>query len=127
MLIHSIVAGTAVAGIMALVIPGIANIGLVKLILLSGLAINLIVLLFELSISHPTEDAKQTGHMITQGKYKNMFWLGTVLVGIVIPILILVFSGVSLMGIAAASILSLIGIYFTEHIWVEAPQKISLS
>ena len=31
------------------------------------------------------------------------------------------------MIVALAGIATLIGIYFTEHIWVEAPQRIPLS
>jgi len=47
------------------------------------------------------------------------------LLGNLLPLgLLLIGSGPAIL--AAASITSLIGIYLTERIWVEAPQRISL-
>jgi hypothetical protein len=40
--------------------------------------------------------------------------------------LILMFSGMAY-GVQIGGLLALIGIYFTEKIWVEAPQQIQLS
>jgi hypothetical protein len=49
-----------------------------------------------------------------------------VIIGNIIPVLILIFSG-NIWFTAIAAALSLIGIYITEKIWVEAPQRIPLA
>ena len=64
--------------------------------------------------------------MITKGRYKNLFWIGTVLFGNILPLLMIFFApGYIVLSVAA--ILILIGIYTTEKIWVEAPQRIPLA
>ncbi len=84
---------------------------------------NLLIMLFELTITHPTDDAKAVVKMIVKGRYSKRFWLGVVLIGNVLP-LALVVAGVSL---PAAAALALLGIVLTETIWVEAPQRIPLT
>ncbi len=90
-----------------------------------GLSVNLIVMLVELTTSHMTQEAKLTAEMITKGSYKQLFWWGVVILGNLLP-LILMLSGMEF-GVQIGGVLSLIGIYFTEKIWVEAPQRIQLS
>ncbi len=128
MLVHSVMAGAATFGIIALFTESGANwIPFLSKILLVGLIINLATMLIELTITHPTRDAKLVVEMITKGRYKNRFWGGVIIFGNLIPIVLLIVGGTSIMMLAAAGIITLLGIYFTEHIWVEAPQRISLS
>jgi hypothetical protein len=65
--------------------------------------------------------------MILKGRYKNQFWLGAILLGNIIPLGLLIFGGFTPLIGAIAGIAMLIGIYFNNHIWVEAPQRIQLS
>lgn len=127
MLVHSIMAGAAFFGIAAFVTnPGQDWINLLGYALLTGIGVNLFVLWTELSITHPTEEAKRTVKMITKGRYSRKFWIGTVVMGNLVPVAILVFMGVQPLSLAIAGVITLIGILFTEQIWVEAPQKIQL-
>ncbi len=87
------------------------------------LLINIGIVFFELSITHPTEDAKRVAAMITKGSYSKLFWGGVVVLGSILPTAILWYGG----NPVIPSLLVLIGLYLSEHIWVEAPQKISLS
>jgi formate-dependent nitrite reductase membrane component NrfD len=96
-----------------------------KSALYAAIGFNLVVMFFELATTHPTADAKKAVEMIVSGRYKMRFWLGAILIGNLIP-LVLVASG-SAVAMAAAGVLMLIGMYITEHIWVEAPQRIPLS
>jgi hypothetical protein len=64
--------------------------------------------------------------MILNGRYRNRFWLGTVLLGNVLPAALLLATGTNPLLLAAAGGLVLTGIYLTERIWVEAPQRIAL-
>lgn len=126
MLIHSFVAGAAFFGILALVdTPSDGWLTYLKTIMVVGIAVNLIVMFVELTTSHMTQEAKLTAEMITKGSYKQLFWWSVVIMGNLLP-LILMFSGISY-GVQIGSLLALIGIYFTEKIWVEAPQRIQLS
>ncbi len=128
MLLHSFLAGAAAFGIIALFTDSGANwLPFLKMVMLVGLAINLGTMLVELATTHPTEDAKRTVDMILKGRYKNKFWLGVVVFGNLLPFVILFFGSVSAITLALAGLIILIGIYLTEHIWVEAPQRLPLS
>lgn len=128
MLVHSFMAGAAIFGIIGLFVTGSADWnGLLTNVLYITIGVNLVTMLFELTTPHPTDDAKTVVKMITKGRYSNLFWLGVILVGNILPLAILLFGGTSTMMLAAAGVVTLIGIYCTEHIWVEAPQRISLT
>jgi formate-dependent nitrite reductase membrane component NrfD len=128
MLVHSFMAGAAIFGIVGLFVNGSADWnGLLTNVLYIAIGVNLVTMLFELTTPHPTDDAKTVVKMITKGRYSNLFWLGVVLVGNILPLAILMFGGTDTMMLAAAGVATLIGIYCTEHIWVEAPQRISLT
>ena len=124
MLIHSVMAGAAALAIGSFFI-GSDNSWDTYLgyVVAATIVINLVVLVFELAITHPTEDAKRTVDMILKGRYKMKFWLGVVLFGNFLP-LALIMAGVSL---PIASAIALVGIILTETIWVEAPQRIPLT
>ena len=79
----------------------------------------------ELTITHPTEDAKRVVEMITTGRYRRRFWIGTIALGNLIPALLFTLGGGELQVVAG--ILALVGVYITESIWVEAPQRIPLT
>ncbi len=128
MLVHSLMAGAAAFAIVALFTEGTADwMTYLKYMLLGSIGLNLATLFFELTTTHPTVDAGRVSNMITKGQYAKMFYGGTVLVGNIIPVVLLIMSAGNPMMMAAAGVLVLVGIYFTEHIWVEAPQRIPLT
>ena len=127
MLVHSVMAGAALYGILALVDPASAEWSeLTGLALAGSIIVNLVILTVELVTPHPTSDSKRVVQMITKGRYRNRFWAGTLLIGNLLP-LALVFLVPGALPLAAASLLVIIGIYQTEKIWVEAPQRVQLS
>lgn len=89
-----------------------------------SIVINLILIAIELSVPHPTQDSKLVVEMILKGRYRTQFWIGAILIGNLIPVAVL-FVNPDLAFLAA--VLSLTGIYLTEKIWVEAPQRIPLT
>lgn len=128
MLVHSFMAGAAAFGIVALFVESGNNwLPFLKNVMLTSIGINLFILLIELTTTHPTEDAKRTVDMILKGRYKNSFWGGTIVLGNLIPIALLLFGETSAALLALVGAIVLVGIYITEHIWVEAPQRIPLS
>ena len=128
MLVHSLMAGAAVFAIIALFTDAtIEWITYLKYLLFGAIGMNLITLLFELTTTHPTVDAGRVSNMITKGQYAKLFYGGVILLGNIIPVILLMLSVGNPMILAAAGALVLLGIYFTEHIWVEAPQRIPLT
>ncbi len=128
MLVHSLMAGAAAFMVLALFTRPAADwTHYLQYLLIGTLGFNLLTLLFELTIPHPTEDAKRTARMITGGRYAKLFFGGVVLAGNVLPLALLIFGSGQLVLMASAAALVLLGIYLTEHIWVEAPQRIPLT
>jgi len=126
MLVHAMMAGAAVFGLIAQFSPAPDDwSNYLRLVLCGSLALNLVVITMELMTTHPTEDAKATVKMIVSSRFRKLFWLGTILFGNVVPLLLLWLGAPLLFALAGA--LVLIGIYITEHIWIRAPQLIPLS
>jgi Fe-S-cluster-containing dehydrogenase component/formate-dependent nitrite reductase membrane component NrfD len=126
MIIHSLMAGLAVFLIASVYVS--VNIGfmLVLTFLSVGiLVIHLITLAIELTTTHSTDDAHTVAKMITRGEFSPQFWLGMVLAGNVLPIVLLLTGGAFVYVVAG--VLIMVGLYVGERIWVKAPQLIPLS
>ncbi|NLP57840.1 NrfD/PsrC family molybdoenzyme membrane anchor subunit [Lutibacter sp. B1] len=126
MLVHSVMAGAAVFILVGFVLGYEYWMDILKITLTIALVVNVFTLITELTVTHPTTAAKKVVKMITKGRYKNLFWFVTVLIGNIIPIALL-FYGNSEITIIITAVLVLIGIVFTEKIWVEAPQRVPLA
>ena len=127
MLVHSLMAGAAALTIIALwTESGAGWLPFLKTIMLAAIGINLAVVLVELTITHPTMEAKKTVKMITHGRYSRLFWWGAIALGNILPLALLAFAGNNATVAALASLILLAGIYMMEKIWVEAPQRIPL-
>lgn len=126
MLVHSFMAGAAVFILVDFIQPGSSEwLGYLRNTLLISVVLNILLMVLEFVTTHPTEEARLTVEMILKGRYRNRFWVGAILVGNILPLVLLI-SGASLPICAAAGVLTLIGVYITERIWVEAPQRIQL-
>lgn len=127
MLLHSFLAGGAVLALFNLTDFAWEWGGVLRLILLIGIAINLFTIAMELGTPHPTEDSKLTVDSILKGKYKMKFWGIVLVLGNIIPFILIYFNGSNGLLLPIGGLLILLGIYFLEHIWIEAPQDIPLS
>lgn len=128
MLLHSIMAGIAVYLLIGVATQNDAIwSGFLSLAGIITIVVNLFTIGVELATTHPTQDAKTVVTMITKGRYKTSFWVGVILIGNLLPLALLLGGGMTpaIGAVVAATIL--IGIYFNNHIWVEAPQRIALS
>ena len=127
MLINSLIAGgsaMAVLGIVTGMDAGLAeNLGR---LLASGFALHLIVMAAELFGKHPSANAERAAEIIRHGALKQQFWTGSVIVGNVLPMLA-VYIAPSPAVVAFAALLGLVGVFFTEKVWVQAPQSVPLS
>ena len=127
MLVHSFMAGAAALALIASVTDAsIAWKDFLSMVMMIGIGVNLLTMLVELTMTHPTVDSHTVAHMITKGRYATKFYVGVLLVGNLLPLSLLLFVGTPL-AFVGAGVAVLVGIYFTEQIWVEAPQRIALS
>lgn len=127
MLVHSFMAGAAALALVTLVSSESADwTTYLSTVMAVGIGINLLTMIMELTMTHPTVDAHTVVEMITKGRYARSFYFGVVLVGNVLPLALLLMGG-SPTVLAAAAVAVLVGIAITEKIWVEAPQRIALS
>ncbi|MCF8237881.1 MAG: polysulfide reductase NrfD [Saprospiraceae bacterium] len=128
MLVHALMAGASLFALVNLFTG--AEVGWTQFLitfLMVTIGLNLIILGAELAMPHPTHDTHRVVNMIVKGIYQKRFWIGTILLGNLMPLGLLYFGEGSTIGCAIAALLVLGGIYITEHIWVEAPQRIPLS
>ena len=125
MLVHSVMAGTGIFMLISMIIGFEDWMVILKNVMIISVIINLLTVISELTITHPTTSAKTVVKMITKGKYKYQFWIGTVLIGNLVPLIVL-FIGQDELLVGVSSLMVLLGIIFTEKIWVEAPQRIPL-
>jgi Fe-S-cluster-containing dehydrogenase component/formate-dependent nitrite reductase membrane component NrfD len=89
----------------------------------AALIIDLFVTLIgEFSVPHASEVAARAAHEISHGTYKNHFWLGSILIGHVIPLLLLLVGG-ALVG-AVTAVCAIVGLYLFEYAFVMAPQEV---
>lgn len=127
MLVHSVMAGLAVFALISVNYSHDEWMQFLSTTMIIALLVNLFTLVTELTITHPTTAAKTVVKMIAKGKYKMNFWLGTVVLGNLVPLGLLFFGNGSNAITIVASIAVLLGIIITEKIWVEAPQRIPLA
>jgi formate-dependent nitrite reductase membrane component NrfD len=125
MVTHSIMAGASILLLAQWATSASAQWESLNRMLLTGsILFNLTLMLIELTVTHPTEDAKTAVSMIISGRYKRAFWMGAIVLGNVVPLIAL---WIDLNTLLLAPLAVLAGIFITEKIWVEAPQRIPLT
>ena len=126
MLVHSVMAGAAIFALVLLVSGSENWMSILGMVMIIALSVNLFTMTTELTMTHPSTSAHRVVKMITKGRYKNLFWFGVVFIGNVLPLALLILVP-SAMTLTIAAVLILLGIYATEKIWVEAPQRVPLA
>jgi Fe-S-cluster-containing dehydrogenase component/formate-dependent nitrite reductase membrane component NrfD len=123
MVLHSVMAGAAVSVLWGLTYEmSIDWEHFLRYIMMGTIGVNLFTLAIEMWISHPTKDSKTVVSMILRGEYQNRFWYGVIVFGNALPMVLIYMNELA----PVSAVLILIGIYLTEHIWVQAPQKVTL-
>lgn len=86
---------------------------------------HLICEITHLFLTHSTDAAHQAARMMFSGRYKIHYWMGVVLMGSLIPLVLLAMGGTPLVVVAAVLVLA--GVFISQHISVFAPQQLPLS
>jgi formate-dependent nitrite reductase membrane component NrfD len=126
LLSQAVLAGSATFSILALFFP-LPAVGLtiVHATLLASVALHLALIVSEMVIPHPTEDAKRAADHMFHGQFKGYFWTG-LLGGALVPTVLSVFVASTALPVVA-SVLALIGLLAYEHAYVQAGQSVPLS
>ena len=96
-------------------------------VILWGMAVHLVIIIFECLVQEaPTRHHERATALITEGRFKNLFWAVAVLGGGFLPILLLAFGGPGAPGVLAAA-LALLGSFTWEYLWVKAGQAVPIS
>ena len=123
-LVQAAMAGTAAVPIIGLFLELPTGMASLALGLFAGLLILdlFVTLIGEFAMPHASEVAAQAAHDIKSGDLKAHFWGGAIALGHIAPLALLLLGGPWATAIAGAA--ALIGLYFFEHAFVLAPQKI---
>lgn len=124
LIVQAFLCGAAVLALLPDKLGGSADsLALSRIGLICGLVGHLVIVATEFSVPHPTDNAAYAARLITHGPFKPMFWFGSVVVGGVVPVLVLV-SMNGYLATAAASIFALGGLLAFEWCFVMAGQSV---
>ena len=98
---------------------------LIYLLLMIPTAINFILQILEPLITHGTRDAQLAARMMFKGRYKLHYWMGSVIIGCVIPLILLIAAQGS--ALLLLPFLITLGVWISNHLIVKVPQLIPLS
>jgi len=90
-----------------------------------AVALNLLLVTFEIFGRHATGDAKRAAEIMSTGGRGKFLWFGVFLIGHVLPLTCLLSDGSGITAFAA--LWSLVGLVIYEHLWVDAPQRVPLA
>jgi Ni/Fe-hydrogenase subunit HybB-like protein len=123
LIVQSLMAGSGALLLMDLfVVPAeITNAALI--VFAASLLIDLfITLLGEFGVPHASEVAARAAHDISHGRYRNHFWWGSIVLGHVVPLALILLGQPVLSALAA--LCTIAGLYLFEYAFVMAPQEI---
>ncbi|MEM7111013.1 MAG: 4Fe-4S dicluster domain-containing protein [Chloroflexota bacterium] len=82
-----------------------------------------VTLVGEFSIPHASEVAATAAHEISNGRYKNHFWYGSIVLGHIVPLILVLLTANAFVG-AIAAVCAIVGLYLFEYAFVMAPQEV---
>jgi hypothetical protein len=93
------------------------------------LALDLFITLFgEFGMPHASEAAARAAHDIRAGRYRRHFWWGSLGLGHLLPLIILLISAfigsLAFIPLFIAVLATLAGLYLFEYAFVMAPQQV---
>ena len=130
LLLPHLIVAALLAGAASLVIVGVlTNASEVAVLSMAGsLALALVLhgaLLFaELGVAHANTDVARAARLITRGAYRARFWGVTIVGGVLLAFVAIVFVPG---GMVIGALLALAGLWVWEDLWVKAGQSVPLS
>ena len=123
LVVQALLAGAAVLALLPTAMGGsAATLVVARVALAASLAAHLGIVAAEFSMPHPTDNAAYAARLITDGPFGGWFWLGTIALGGIVPLGLLVLSSTWAIGLSA--LLSLGGLLIFEWCFVMAGQSV---
>jgi Ni/Fe-hydrogenase subunit HybB-like protein len=98
--------------------------GFAKECLVVMLILNLLMILGEIAVPHTTDNAQYASRLMIRGPFRFLFWLGAVLFGTVVPLMILLWGPYNGGSTILASGLAVAGVLAFEWCFVMAGQSV---
>jgi Fe-S-cluster-containing dehydrogenase component/formate-dependent nitrite reductase membrane component NrfD len=131
LLVQALIGGAASLIITAVVLSASpATIDATAHLLILALAVGLAMILIELTLPAISEDFRRAADLISRGELSYRFWIGVVLIGTIVPLILLgttLRTGAEGITAASAAMLALVGLWTFENLWIEAGQAVPLS
>jgi formate-dependent nitrite reductase membrane component NrfD len=129
-IVNALIAGAASLGVIALFLsaPAVSTRALGWTLAL-GAAGSATIIALDLAGRHPSGQAERAALNLWRDLYAKRFWLGGILLGLVLPgLLAAAFLATGAIGLlAAGGVAALTGLWFYEDAWVRAGQSVPLS
>ncbi|MFQ5921864.1 MAG: NrfD/PsrC family molybdoenzyme membrane anchor subunit [Anaerolineales bacterium] len=124
LLVQAFMAGSGVILLLQLVVPLPSDVAHIATVVFAASTILdlLVTFLGEFGMPHASEVAARAAHDIMRGHYRNHFWFGSLLLGHLLPLALLLVG--SFPAAALAGLFAIIGLYLYEYAFVMAPQEI---
>jgi Fe-S-cluster-containing dehydrogenase component/formate-dependent nitrite reductase membrane component NrfD len=98
-------------------------IAVARVAFIATLILDLMLTVFgEFGMPHASEVAARAAHDISQGHYRDWFWLGSILIGHLLPLGLMLVASPLAMGVAVIAVV--IGLFSYEYAFVMAPQDV---
>ncbi len=124
MVTHAIICGSAFLGLFAWN-WNTEFCSFLRYLLIITSILHLTMTLFDMFLPHADRETAAVVASIVNGRYRRLFWLVSVLTGVLVPVAFMFWLPNNLIFIP--SFLFLLGVFASQHIWVRAPQQIPLS
>jgi formate-dependent nitrite reductase membrane component NrfD len=134
LIVQALLAGSGIMLVVAAVVGGVtgggsgsvltdAGLHATRVVFAGALIVDLLVtFLGEFGMPHASEGAARAAHDIRAGRYRLHFWVGSLVMGHVGPLLLL-FAGTPATDVLAG-LLAVAGLYLYEYAFVMAPQHV---
>lgn len=125
LLVQALLCGAAVLILLPPSLGGSpAAVSIAEFTLAISLGVHLLISLAEMLLPHSTDNANYAARLITHGPFRNAFWVGAILLGGVLPLVLLLLASSSRILGGVASVCSLVGLLIFEWCFVMAGQSV---
>ncbi len=128
LLIQAMTAGAAALMLMGMIIGlSLPMFYWLSNLLVVSLFVGLGMIFAEHFMNRRSEEVARAADLLFKGTLRKQFWIFVVLLGVIAPILLIVWPTASLIPNMVASVLVLGGLWMYENLWIKAGQAVPLS
>jgi Fe-S-cluster-containing dehydrogenase component/formate-dependent nitrite reductase membrane component NrfD len=127
LLMHALIAGSATLALVGFVTNHLILMNDSVQILVPFLVISLLMVLAEVALPHVSIDSQLAMRALIRGHLRMRFWGLVVGAGLVLPIVLGIFSAWDSIWTIPVPVLALAGVWWFQDLWVKAGQSVPLS